>query len=104
MAKAPKRVRITDEGEIARIISEVEIDHQPRIITRNDADIAVVMAPQDYQAMNGSVTGDIWASYDAAAALISLRGAQGILRGVDTARLKRDIRDARGQDSIGRPD
>jgi hypothetical protein len=46
---------------------------------------------------------DIWADYDPEKAREGLRKSAGALQGVDSAALKRDIRDQRGQDSHGRP-
>ena len=47
---------------------------------------------------------DIWADYSPERALaVFNRRAGNVLKGVDTAKLWRDIKAARGQDSIGRP-
>ena len=51
----------------------------------------------------GDETSDIWANYDPARAWESMQAAIGALAGVDTARLKADIKAARAQDSTGRP-
>ena len=46
---------------------------------------------------------NIWANYNPEKAKAAWRTARGILAGVDIEALKRDIREARGQDSKGRP-
>ena len=46
---------------------------------------------------------DIWANYDPTRALEALRACRGMLRGVDREQLLKDIHNARGQDSTGRP-
>ncbi len=46
---------------------------------------------------------NIWANYDPAKVQEAFSGAVGLLRGVDTEQLKRDILEQREQDSSGRP-
>jgi hypothetical protein len=46
---------------------------------------------------------DIWAAYDPEKVREGLRKSAGALQGVDSAALKQDIRDQRGQESHGRP-
>ncbi|HEV8574101.1 MAG TPA: helix-turn-helix domain-containing protein [Dehalococcoidia bacterium] len=46
---------------------------------------------------------ELWLDYDPAVARDALRQAAGILAGVDTAALKKDIRESREQKSRGRP-
>lgn len=46
---------------------------------------------------------DIWASYDPAKVQEAFSRAVGLLRGVDTEQLKRDLLEQREQDSPGRP-
>jgi len=46
---------------------------------------------------------DMWVDYDPVAAKEALRQAAGILAGVDTTALKKEIRESREQDSRGRP-
>jgi excisionase family DNA binding protein len=46
---------------------------------------------------------DIWANYDPERARASLRSLRGLLKGVDREKLLKDIHEARGQDSKGRP-
>jgi len=47
---------------------------------------------------------DLWLGYHPVEAKEALRQAAGILAGVDTAKLKKEIRQSREQDSGGRPD
>ena len=47
--------------------------------------------------------GDIWANYDSERARAALRSLRGLLKGVDREKLLKDIYEARGQDSKGRP-
>ena len=46
---------------------------------------------------------ELWLDYDPVAAKEALRQAVGILAGVDTAALKKEIRESRDQNSRGRP-
>ena len=46
---------------------------------------------------------DLWLGYDPIEVKEALRQATGILAGVDTAKLKKEIRQGREQDSSGRP-
>ncbi len=46
---------------------------------------------------------DIWTNYDPEKVKAAFEAARGLLAGVDIEALKRDIREARGQDSKGRP-
>ncbi len=46
---------------------------------------------------------DIWANYDPEKARAALAGVAGLLKGVDVEKLKAELREQRGQDSIGRP-
>jgi uncharacterized protein (DUF433 family) len=46
---------------------------------------------------------DPWKDYDPEKVLQALHEAAGLLKGVDTEQLKRDLREQRGQDSTGRP-
>ena len=46
---------------------------------------------------------DIWANYDPQRVREAFRKARGLLKGIDREKLKEDIREARGQDSRGRP-
>ena len=48
------------------------------------------------------LVGDMWVGYDPVAAKEALREAAGILAGVDTAALKKEIRESRDQKSRGR--
>lgn len=47
--------------------------------------------------------GDIWANYDPERARQAFRQARGILAGIDREKFLRDMHEARGQDSKGRP-
>ena len=49
-------------------------------------------------------TSDLFADYDPERVLAALADVRGILAGVDIEKLKQDLREERGQDSIGRPD
>ena len=46
---------------------------------------------------------DIWANYDPEKAREALRGAFGILKGIGVEKFKKEMREARDQDSKGRP-
>jgi len=70
----------------------VERDGQVFRLTR-EAVPQVQLAPAD----------DIWANYDPEKMLAALRNSRGVFKDIDTEQLKRDIREARGHDSIGHP-
>lgn len=46
---------------------------------------------------------DIWANYDPKRAGEALRACWGILRGIDREKFLKEMHEARGQDSTGRP-
>jgi hypothetical protein len=46
---------------------------------------------------------DNWADYDPKKAIEGIRKSKGASKGVDSAALKQDIRDQRGQDTTGYP-
>lgn len=46
---------------------------------------------------------DIWANYDAEKVRQAFRQARGILKGIDREKFLREMHEARGQDSKGRP-
>jgi hypothetical protein len=53
--------------------------------------------------LRASENDDIWANYDPQRALDAFEQATGILDGVDVEQLLAELRERRGQDSIGRP-
>lgn len=69
-------------------------------IRRDDVKRALRPVLYDPEEQRG---GDLWVDYDRSAAKNALREAAGILAGVDTAALKKEIRESRDQKSLGRP-
>lgn len=103
MRNAPKRVHISDDGDIAAILDGVQADKTPRVVERDGVDIAVVLSPEDYDSLRGMAEADIWATYDAERAVAALRQTKGALTGVDREQLLKDVHEQRGQGSSGRP-
>lgn len=105
--KHPRTVRIERDPELHRAVedvaADVAADGVPRIVVRDGATLAVVVSKGDFEAMNGAAKEDIWKDYDPEKVREALKASAGAFAGIDTEQLKRDLRDARGQDSTGRP-
>ncbi len=91
------RVHVGSDNDIASVLDGVQADQVPRVIERDGRDIAVVLSPAEYHRLSGTAELDVWASYDPARALAALRQAKGVLRGVDTEQLLKDIYEQRRQ-------
>lgn len=87
MAKEPLTIPLDPASKIARMLA--------------DADLPVVLISHGVRYTVERE--DIFAGYDAQAALEGLRQSRGALSDVDTEALLADLGDQRSQDSIGRP-
>ena len=103
MKKAPRKTRPNNDRETARVIEDVREDGEPRALEGEGKRAIVVMTADDYAALTGAPEPDIWANYDPEAVRKAFENLTGIFDGIDVEQLKREIREARGQDSIGRP-
>ena len=103
MRRTLKRVHLDNDADIAEAIRGLQADKAPRVLERAGEEIAVVLTPADYAALDGTEKPDIWANYDPERARAALRALQGGMDNIDIEQFKRDIRAQRGQDSRGRP-
>ena len=85
---------ISNRPDILKLAEEVQKTNTPRVLTRDQQSIAVVMplTPGD---PHGQV--DIWKGYDATRVREALAQSAGTLADVDIEALKRDIAQARAQ-------
>jgi excisionase family DNA binding protein len=79
-----------------------------RTIRLRGADVAALPEriprglPRERARENGGGS-DVWAHYDPEKAKEALRNGFGILKGIDVEQFKKDMKEARSQDSKGRP-
>ena len=93
MAHEMKPYDISNTPELLRLAEEVRAARQPRVLKRNDEDVAVLM-PMPRKPRRGG--------RDPKSALAALRASAGSWRGlIDAEQLKKEIKEARGSD---RPD
>ena len=90
MAKEPLTITIDPESELGQALAEV--DDAPLILERGGARFRVI---REVDAL--------WAHYDPQRVRRALRQSAGALAGVDVTALKRELREQRSQDSLGRP-
>lgn len=102
--KHPRTVRLEQDPDLHGAIDGIADDRAPRIIVRDGETVAVLLSPEDYATLDGAAPPDIWQGYDPERVRKALRASAGMLAGVDLEQLKRDVRDARGQASRGRPE
>jgi hypothetical protein len=103
MLKQPQRVKLESDQDIVRVVRSAMEDGDARILERDGEAVAVVLSPAAYAEISGRGDDDIWAGYDPEKLLRAFDRASGIFKGVDTDQLIKDIYEARGQDSSGRP-
>jgi len=103
MLKQPKKVKVENDQDIVRVVKGTIADHAPRMLERNGEPLAVLLSPEDYAELSREAEIDPWTGYDPARVKETLAQAGGIFAGVDRAQMLRDIYDARGQASKGRP-
>jgi excisionase family DNA binding protein len=69
----------------------------PRTVRIPRDELDALIRPLGVQAAEADEAAGIWADYDPEEARAGMRAARGALEGVDTEKLKRDIRAGRGQ-------
>ncbi len=102
MLKKPKRIKIRDDRDIVRVVEGLIADRTTRILERDGKTVAVLLSPEDYDALRQEPD-DPWGEYEPARARAAFAKSSGLLAGVDRAALLRDLHQARGQGSDGRP-
>ena len=100
--KNARKIDLARDHDLDAIVEGLIADGIPRIIERSGETVAVILTPKDYASLKHDET-DIWANYAPERAREAMRAAAGALRGVDLDELRRDLREARAQDSSGRP-
>lgn len=95
MAEGIRRIPIEESSELGRMIEEAQVAGQPVVIEVNGHSYR--LSPQPH------AVDDPWKDYDPERAKRALAESAGALKGMDTERLKRELREQRGQDSHGRP-
>lgn len=103
MLKHPRTVRMDESHDANRAVEEVAADGTPRVLVRDGVEVAVVLSPRDYAELRGEPAVVVTPDHDPEKLRAALRDAVGILDGVDIEAFKRELREARGQDSRGRP-
>jgi hypothetical protein len=88
LVKELKRIDISDNPEILRIVEEVRASNEPRVLRRNREDVAIVL-PAKRARTRRSARGKTTADYDA------FRAAAGSWKDVDTDKLITDIYESR---------
>lgn len=102
MTTEPRYLDISDKPELKALAEEVQRSGTPRVLRENGQDIAV-LSPAVVAKPVLADPNDIWAGYDPERARAALNASHGIFAGIDTEKLKRDIKEARGQKERRRP-
>jgi hypothetical protein len=90
MAKEPLTITIDPESELGQALAAAD-------------DILIVLERSGSRFRVTREVEDVWAGYDPRRVRRALRESRGALDGVDVEALKRDLREQRSQDSLGRP-
>ena len=93
-------IDISSLPDIRRLAEEVQATKTPRVLQRDNENIAVVMPLAS--AVLAQRT-NIWENYNAKSVQAALRESAGALDGVDKETLLRDIKAARRQETQRRP-
>src|SRR3990167_2485094 len=104
MLRHPRKISIEKDQDLHTAVDGVIADRAPRLLVRDGETVAVILSPEDYAAIGNDRDADLWVDYDPERARAALRACVGALAGVDREELLRDIHEARGQASAGRPD
>jgi hypothetical protein len=89
-------IKLNPDDELARRLSQQ--DAAPIFVEANGVRFRVI---RDMPAVN--LTDDPFAAYDEETVRAGLKASAGAFKGIDTEALKRDIWEAREQDTPGRP-
>jgi hypothetical protein len=94
LAMTTRHVVIEEDSDLGRTLA----------MARQSGEVVVLeVGGQSYEvAMQSSVEADLWKSYDPELVREGLTRSAGALAGIDTERLKRELRQQRGQHSRGR--
>jgi hypothetical protein len=121
MTDRARAVDVSNNPDLLRIAEEVLASRQPRLLRRENEDLALVVPislaathgarPDWEQELDASIWHDAgiprpstpWASYDPARVRAALRESAGALAARDNVSLLRDLHAERGQNSSGRP-
>lgn len=90
MTKEPLTITIDPESDLGRALAAA--DDAPIVLERGGARFRVTREADA-----------LWANYDPQRVRRALRQSAGALAGVDVVALKRELREQRSQDSLGRP-
>lgn len=90
MATAQKTITVQPGSELAGILEQAA--EGPLVLEKNGTRFRLTREPED-----------LFANYDPERTRAALERSRGALQGVDVEELKRDLREQREQDSIGRP-
>ncbi len=104
MLKHPRKVKLDSDRDVHQAIDGVIADGVPRLLMRDGETVAVIVSPEDYTELSEEAGEDIWSTYDPDRARRALQAGVGALAGVDREQLLRDLHEARGQASAGRPE
>jgi len=103
MLRRARTVKINKDADLGEAVSDVIADGTPRLLVRDGTPVAVVITPNDYAELAEERISDAWQGYDPEKARQALRAAAGAITGVDREKLLHDLREERGQESMGRP-
>ena len=103
MLNEPTRIKLESDADILRVVRGVIADGEPRVLEREGEAVAVLLSPVDYAALSHGLADDPWIGYEPKRARQGLAAAANAFVGVDRDELRRDVREARGQASSGRP-
>lgn len=95
MAEAARRIPISKDSELGRQLAAAREAGVPVVLEVDGHAYRFTSQPPTEE--------DIWKDYDPEKARAALAESAGALKGVDREQLLRDLCDARGQDSHGRP-
>ncbi len=96
MSAQPRPYKLRPNSTLARLLKRDS--PQPVILETEGVRYRVV---REMESVN--LTDDPWADYDAAKVCGAVHASAGVLIGVDRDALLSDLREERGQDSVGRP-
>lgn len=98
MAKAMKKIRLSSGDALLEAVEGIKAG-APIVLQRGEGNVAVVLTPEDYEALAGRSAPAVAPSRNVEEVRAALRAVAGALSGVDREALLRDIRRGRGQAS-----
>jgi hypothetical protein len=119
MGAKPQPLDVSDLPDLLRIAEEVHDSRQPRVLRRRGENLAVLIPipataertpaasaspeQESLDAPDDPSEYDPWADYDPDRVRAALHRARGSLAGLDVETFLAELREAREQDSSGRP-